>query len=94
VVKCVTGTFYGNAVVTRDDQRNSAVKIDGHDAWEIESQLHYDVPGVEAKQELLIVVVVDTGAGAAGLYYASVPENSPQLVQPARRALAALRVDG
>lgn len=48
VVKCVTGTFYGNAVVTRDDQRNQAVKVDGHDAWEIESQMHYDVPGVEA----------------------------------------------
>lgn len=94
VVKCVSGTFYGHAVVTRDDQRNQAIKVDGHDAWEIESQLHYDLAGVAAKQELLIVVIVDTGDGAAGLFYASVPQNAPQLVQPARAALAALRVDG
>lgn len=93
VVKCVSGTFYGNSEVTRDDQRNEALSVDGHDAWVIESQLRFDVPSIQAKSELLIVVIVDTGDGSAGLYYASIPENAPQLVAPARAALAALRVD-
>lgn len=51
------------------------------------------MPGIQARSELLIVVVVATGAGTAGLFYASIPENAPQLVQPARDALAALTVD-
>jgi hypothetical protein len=92
VVKCVSGTFYGNSAVTRDDKVNQAMKVDGHDGWIIESQLGFDVPGIKAKSERLIVVIVDTG-GDAGLFYASIPENAPELVQPARDALAALRVD-
>lgn len=93
VVNCVSGTFYGNSAVTRDDQVNKAITVDTHDAWIIESQLKFDIPGIEAKSERLIVVIIDTGAGTAGLFYASIPENSPQLVQPARDALAALTVD-
>lgn len=93
VVNCVTGTFYGGSEVTRDDRRNEALKVDGHDAWLIESQLSFDVPGIQAKSELLILAVVDTGAGSAGLYYASIPENAPQLIPPARTSLAALKVD-
>ena len=45
VVKCVTGTFYGDTEVTRDDQKNAAITVDGHDAWIIESNLGFDVPG-------------------------------------------------
>ena len=94
VVKCVSGRYYGDSAVTRDDKRNEAIRIDDHDAWVIESQLGFDVPGIEAKSERLIVVVVDTGAGAAGLFYASIPENAEQLLAPARAALAGLTVDG
>ena len=93
VVKCVVGTFYGDTEVTRDDRKNAATKVDGRDAWIIESELGFDIPGLQAKHELLIVVIVDTGDGAAGLFYASVPENAPHLVGPARQALAGLTVD-
>jgi hypothetical protein len=79
-------------VVTRDDKVNKATTVDGHNAWIIESQLGYDVPGIKAKSERLIVVIVDTG-GDAGLFYASIPENASQYLQPARDALAALTVD-
>ena len=61
VVKCVSGTFYGDSAVTRDDKRNEAIRVDDHDAWVIESQLGFDVPGIQAKSERLIVVIVDTG---------------------------------
>jgi len=93
VVRCVSGTFYGGSEVTRADQKNEALSVDGHEAWVIESELSFDVPGVKAKSELLIVVIVDTGDGSAGLFYASIPENAPQLVGPARAALAALKVE-
>lgn len=94
VVRCVSGTFYGDSAVTRDDQVDEAITIDGHDGWVIESQLGFDVPGIQAKSERLVVVVVDTGTGTSGLFYASIPENAPQLLAPARAALAALTVDG
>jgi hypothetical protein len=94
VVKCVTGTFYGGSAVTRHDKRNEAIRVDDHDAWVIESQLSFDVPGIQAKSERLIVVIVDTGDGSAGLFYASIPENAEQLLPPARAALAGLKVDG
>jgi hypothetical protein len=94
VVRCVSGTFYGDSAVTRDDQVDRALTVDGHDAWVIESQLGFDVPGIRAKSERLIVVVVDIGTGTSGLFYASIPENAPQLLRPARAALASLAVDG
>ncbi len=68
--------------------------VDGRDAWLIESHLCFDVPGIRTKGELLIVSVVDTGDGEAGLFYASIPDTSPELVAPARKALADLRVEG
>ena len=94
VVRCVSGTFYGDSAVTRDDKRNEALEVDGHDGWVIESQLHFNVPGISAKSERLIVVIVDTGTGSAGLFYASIPENAENLLAPARAALAGLTVDG
>lgn len=92
VVKCILGVFYGNAVVERDDVKHQATKVDGHAAWLIESNLSFDVPGIKTKGELLIVVVVDVGDGEGGLFYASIPNTTPELVAPARKALADLRV--
>ena len=93
VVKCVSGTFYGNSAVTRNDRRNEAIQVDGHDAWIIESSLGFDIPGLEAKSERLIVVIVDTGTGSSGLFYASIPENALQYLEPAQTALDQLTVD-
>ncbi len=94
VVTCVSGTFYRGSAVTRKDRRNEATRVDGHDAWIVESQLGFDVAGIEAKSERLIVVIVDTGTGTAGLFYASIPENAEQYLAPAKQALEDLTVDG
>ncbi len=95
VVRCILGEFYGNNPVTSDVKVNKATTIDGHDAWLVESQLSFDIEGLVAKGELLIVAVVAAGeSGTAGLYYASIPDTQPELVQPARDALADLQVDG
>ena len=48
---------------------------------------------LDTKGELLIVAIVATGA-TSGLYYASIPDTTPELVQPARDALEELQVDG
>lgn len=93
VVRCILGSFYADNPVESDVTVNKATTIDGHDAWLIESKLSFDIPGLIAKGELLIVAVVNAGS-TAGLYYASIPNTQPELVKPARQALADLRVDG
>jgi hypothetical protein len=93
VVKCVLGTFYGDAEVTSKVLVNKAGKVDGHDSWTVEAHLTFDIPNLVTKGELLIITIVSNGA-TAGLFYASIPDTVPELVQPARDALKGLRVEG
>jgi hypothetical protein len=93
VVKCILGTFYGNAPVTSEVKVNEAATIDGREGWIVESQLSFDIPGLKTKGELLLVAIVSAGA-TSGLYYASIPDTRPDLVRPAREALEQLQVDG
>ncbi len=92
VAKCVTGAFYGDAVVTRDDQVNEAMTIDGHDAWILESQLSFDIDNLQTKGELMIIVVVKVDDWRSGLFYASIPDTAPELVPTARESLETLTV--
>lgn len=94
VAECVIGKFYGDNPVEREDLRNEATKVDGHDAWIIEMHLTFDIPGIKTKGEAATIVVVDTGAadGEAGLFYSSIPDTSPQFTQPAEDALKGLQV--
>jgi hypothetical protein len=55
--------------------------------------LTFDIAGLKTKGELLIVAIVSAG-NRSGLYYASIPDTVPELVQPAHDALKELRVDG
>lgn len=90
---CTLGRVFHNIDVRRNDVKNQATKVDGHAAWVIESQLSFRVPDIDATGELMIIVVVDVGnEGESGLFYASVPDTAPELVAPARKALADLRV--
>jgi hypothetical protein len=91
VVKCILGKFYGNAEVASDVKKNEATKVDGRDAWIVESQLSFDIPNLKTKGELLIVVIVSAGA-RSGLYYASIPDTAPELVKPARDVIGQLKV--
>jgi Protein of unknown function (DUF2510) len=93
VVKCILGAFYGNNPVKSDVKVNEKTTIDGHEAWLVESQLTFDIAGLKTKGELLIVAIVSAG-NRSGLYYASIPDTTPELVQPARDALEQLQVDG
>jgi Protein of unknown function (DUF2510) len=93
VVKCILGKFYGNNPVKSDIKVNEKATIDGHEAWLVESQLTFDIAGLKTKGELLIVAIVSAG-NRSGLFYASIPDTTPELVQPARDALQNLQVDG
>jgi hypothetical protein len=93
VVRCILGKFYGDNPVTSDVQVSKAITVDGREGWLVESQLSFDITGLNAKGELLIVAVVNAGA-TSGLYYASIPDTKPELVKPARDTLAKLTVDG
>lgn len=92
VVKCILGRFYGNNPVNSDVRVNKATTIDGNPGWLVESHLTFDIEGLRTKGELLIVAIVSTQS-TAGLYYASIPDTTPNLVKPARDSLAALTVD-
>jgi len=93
VVKCILGKFYGDNPVTSDVKVNQATTIDGHEGWLVESQLSFDIQGLQTKGELLIVAIVSAG-DRSGLYYASIPDTRPELVPTAREVLQELKVDG
>lgn len=93
VMKCVSGTFYGEGEVTYEVDRNEALTVDGHDAWVVEADFHFDVSGVDAKSERVIIVIISTGEGAAGLFFASIPENAMEHEAAARKAMDGLAVD-
>ena len=93
VVKCILGKFYGDNPVKSHVTVNKGTTIDGHEAWLVESKLTFDIAGLKTKGELLIVAIVSAG-NRSGLYYASIPDTTPELVEPARDALKNLKVDG
>jgi hypothetical protein len=93
VVKCILGAFYGDNPVQSNVTVNEKATIDGHEGWLVESQLTFNIEGLETKGELLIVAIVSAG-NRSGLYYASIPDTTPELVQPARDSLKQLQVDG
>jgi Protein of unknown function (DUF2510) len=93
VVKCILGKFYGDNPVKSNVKVNEKTTIDGHEGWLVESHLTFDIAGLKTKGELLIVAIVSAG-NRSGLYYASIPDTVPELVQPARDALKNLQVDG
>jgi hypothetical protein len=94
VAECVTGKFYGNAAVERTDQRNEATTVDGRSAWLIQAHLSFSLPDVETTGETMIIVVVETVTGEAGLFYASIPDTSPEFMPAAQAAQSTLEVDG
>ncbi|WP_425308145.1 DUF2510 domain-containing protein [Ammonicoccus fulvus] len=93
VVTCIVGAFYGEAKVDRKDRVNKAMTVDGHAAWLVESDLEFSIPGLRTDGELAIVLIVETGPGSASVYYASIPNTTPQWEAPARQAMAQLTVD-
>jgi hypothetical protein len=93
VTECVLGTFYGDAVVNRQDTRNEAMSLDGKDGWIIQSTLSFSIPNVITTSEDITIMVVATGNMSSSLFYSSVPNNSPaSVVSDVQNTISALKV--
>ena len=89
---CLIGAFYGDAKVGREDKVSKATTVGGKDAWLVETHLTFSITGLQAKGETAIVLIVATGSDTSSLFYASIPDNASQYMQPGRDAMAALTV--
>ncbi|WP_176455776.1 DUF2510 domain-containing protein [Enemella evansiae] len=94
VVQCIVGAFYGDSKVDRKDRVNRATTVQGKEAWLVESQLTFNIPNLQTKGELAIVLIVQTSENRSSIFYASIPDTTPQWEAPARQAMAGLAVDG
>ncbi len=92
VLKCVLGVYYADTVVTQNPVSSARHDVDGHSGWLIETQLSFDIPGLRAKGERVLLLVVQTSDADYGLFYASVPDTSSSLLPDARKALAGVKV--
>lgn len=93
VTRCVLGVFYGDAQVQRQDRVSQATTVDGKDAWVTEMHLSFHIPGLKETGETAIIVIVATGAESSSLYYASIPDSRPDLLQTAKQIQSQLRVE-
>lgn len=93
VSKCVMGTFYGDAVLTRADRVNQATTVGGRDAWLLEMHFSFRIAGLAETGETAIILVVATGESSSSLYYASIPDSRPDLLVTARQVQQQLRVE-
>ncbi len=92
VLKCVLGKYYADNVVTEHPISSQQHNVDGNPGWLIETQLSFDIPGLNAKGERVLLLVVQTGSDDYSLFYASIPDTRSDLLPDARQALAQLRV--
>jgi hypothetical protein len=94
VTRCIVRSFYDDAAVTRADVQNKSITLDGHDGWLIETNLHFNIPGLATKSEWVVIAIVATSELTSSLFYASVPEDSPQAAfDGAEAAYEGLRVE-
>lgn len=94
VLACVLGKYYADNVVHQQQISAGAHTVDGHAGWMIETQLSYDIPGLRAKGERVLLLVVQVKPDQYGLFYASVPDTSSDRLPDARKALSELKVSG
>ena len=85
--------FYSDALVQRNDVRSQAATVDGHDSWIIETHLSFDIPMLKEKGETAIFQVVRINDESSSIYYASIPDSRPDLLNVARQVQGQLRVD-
>lgn len=92
VFKCILGIYYSDTEVTQKAIESEKHNVDGKSGWLLETQLSFDVPGLETKGERVLLVVVQTGAEGYGLFYASIPDTRSDLMPQVRKAMSKLKV--
>lgn len=95
VVACMAGSsdLY-NHFTGREDLSSGEITIDGHEAFQITSELRVDDPDLTVEGDVSQVIVVDTGdAETFGLYLTVVPIGDDELVAQQEAAVGRIRVD-
>jgi hypothetical protein len=76
---------------TVDQLRNELTTLGGRPAWVSKFQLHFNAPGLQAKDELSAVAVIDVGRPSAAVLYVSIPGTHKQFDYVIDEVLASVR---
>jgi len=76
---------------TMDPLRDELTSLGGRPAWVSKFRLHFNEPGLTAKDELSAVAVIDVGRPTAAVLYVSIPGNFSQLDYVVDDVLASVR---
>jgi hypothetical protein len=79
---------------TMDPIRNEATTLGGRPAWVTEFRLHFNQPGLRAKDELVAIATIDVGRPNAAILYVSVPGTHRQYDYVIDELLASVRPTG
>jgi hypothetical protein len=74
-----------------DPLRDQLTTLGGLPAWVSEFRLHFNEPGLRAKDELSAVAVIDVGRPTAAVLYVSIPGTHRQYDYVVEDVLASVR---
>lgn len=78
---------------SRDDLSSEQIEVDGHEAWQITSEIRVDDPGLEVEGDRVSVVVVDTDTPQTyGLLVSVVPIGDERLIKQQANAIKSLEI--
>jgi hypothetical protein len=77
---------------TMDPLRDELTTLGGRPAWVSKFRLHFNEPGLNAKEELSAVAVIDVGKPSAAVLYVSIPGTHRQFDYVVDDVLASVRV--
>jgi hypothetical protein len=92
VMRCVPGLFYSNNIIDRKDLSAGSRTVDGHSGWLIDSHFSFNIPGLNAKGERVLILAVQVEGDRFGLFYASIPDTRPEHLPDAMQAMDRLKV--
>jgi hypothetical protein len=76
---------------TMDPLLDELTSLGGRPAWVSKFRLHFNEPGLTAKEELSAVAIIDVGKPTAAVLYVSIPGNFSQLNYVVDDVLASVR---
>lgn len=76
---------------TMDTIRDEKTTLGGRPAWVTEFRLHFNEPGLRAKDELAAIAIIDVGKPTAAVLYVSIPGTHRQYDYVVDEVLASVR---
>jgi hypothetical protein len=76
---------------TMDTLRDEMTTLGGRPAWLTEFRLHFNEPGLQAKDELAAIAIIDVGKPSAAVLYVSIPGNYRQYDYVVDEVMASVR---